>query len=58
MKDGIIVKMTCSSADFNGTLMANNEIEEIKWMNYADTNTVSSIDKIIFDYLKEKGELE
>lgn len=58
MKDGIIVKMTCYSADFNGTLKANNEIEEIKWLNYADINTVSAVDKIIFDYLKEKGDLE
>ena len=58
MKDGIIVKMTCYSADFNGTLKANNEIEEIKWLNYADINTVSAVDKIIFDFLKEKGELE
>jgi 8-oxo-dGTP diphosphatase len=58
MNDGIIVKMTCYSADYNGILKANNEIEEIKWLNYANINTVSAVDKIIFDYLKEKGELE
>lgn len=58
MKDGIIVKMTCYTADFNGNLKANNEIEEIKWLNYADINTVSAVDKIIFDFLKDKGELE
>ena len=58
MKEGIIVKMTCYSADYSGTLKENNEIEEIKWLNYADINTVSAVDKIIFDFLKEKGELE
>ena len=58
MKDGIIVKMTCYSADFTGILNANNEIEEIKWLNYADIDTVSAVDKIIFDFLKDKGELE
>lgn len=58
MKEGIIVKMTCYSADFEGTLRPNNEIEEIKWLNYADINTVSAVDKIIFDFLKGKGELE
>jgi len=58
MKDGILVKMTCYSADFNGVLKPNNEIEEIKWLNYADINTVSAVDKIIFDFLKNKGELE
>jgi 8-oxo-dGTP pyrophosphatase MutT (NUDIX family) len=58
MKDGIIVKMTCYSADFNGVLKPNNEIEEIKWLNFADIDTVSAVDKIIFDFLKDKGELK
>ncbi|WP_034920853.1 NUDIX hydrolase [Gillisia sp. CAL575] len=58
MKDGIIVKMTCYSADFNGVLKPNNEIEEIKWLNFTDIDTVSAVDKIIFDFLKDKGELK
>lgn len=58
MKAGIIVKMTCYSADFKGTLKPNNEIEEIKWLNYADIDTVSAVDKIIFDFLKVNGEIE
>ncbi len=58
MKEGIIVKMTCYSAEYYGTLKASNEIEDIKWLNYADINTVSEVDKIIFDFLKGKGELE
>ena len=57
MKEGIIVKMSCYSAVFKGTLKANNEIEEIQWLNYADINKVSAVDKIIFDYLKNKGML-
>lgn len=57
MKEGIIVKMTCYSADFVGTIKPNNEIEEIKWLNYADINSVSAVDKIIFDYLKVQGKL-
>ncbi len=58
MKEGILVKMTCYTADFNGTPKPNNEIEEIKWLNYADINSVSAVDKIIFDFLKDKGELD
>ena len=57
MKEGITVKMTCYSADFVGALKPSNEIEEIKWLSYADINTVSAVDKIIFDFLKAKGEL-
>ncbi len=58
MKEGVIVKMTCYSADFVGSLKSSNEIEEIKWLNYSDINSVSAVDKVIFDFLKDKGELE
>ena len=57
MKEGITVKMTCYSADFVGALKPSNEIEEIKWLSYADINTVSAVDKIIFEFLKGKGKL-
>lgn len=53
--EDIIVKMTCYSARYSGTLQENNEIEEIKWFNYADIDKVSYVDKIIFDFLKDKG---
>jgi 8-oxo-dGTP diphosphatase len=54
---GIIVKMTCYTAEFVGSLKPCSEIEEIKWLSYADRQFVSEVDKIIFDFLKEKGEL-
>lgn len=56
-KAGIIVKMTCYTAEFEGNLEPCNEIEEIKWLSYADRENVSEVDKFIFDFLKEKGEL-
>lgn len=55
---GIVVKMTCYTADYSGTLQATSEIEEIKWLNYADQDKISDVDKIIFDYLKEKELLD
>lgn len=58
MNEGTIVKMTCYAANYKGTLKPNNEIEEIKWLNYADIDSVSAVDKIIFDFLKVKGELK
>lgn len=54
---GIIVKMTCYTAEFEGNLEPCNEIEEIKWLSYSDCDEVSEVDKIIFDFLKESGEL-
>lgn len=55
---GTIVKMTCYTADFTGTLRANSEIEEIKWLNYLDIDKISEVDKSIFAYLKGKDLLD
>jgi 8-oxo-dGTP diphosphatase len=55
---GIVVKMTCYTADYSGILEATSEIEEIRWLNYADQDKISDVDKIIFDYLKDKALLD
>jgi 8-oxo-dGTP pyrophosphatase MutT (NUDIX family) len=57
-KDGILVKMTCYKAEYGGVLKPANEIEEIKWLNYKDLEIVSEVDKKIFGFLKENGELK
>lgn len=54
---GIFVKMTCYTAEFEGSLEPCNEIDEIKWLSYTDREQVSEVDKLIFDFLKETGEL-
>ena len=56
-KAGVIVKMTCYTAAFEGNLEPCSEIEEIKWLSFADRENVSEVDKLIFDFLKEKDEL-
>lgn len=57
-KEGILVKMTCYKAKYDGVLKPASEIEEIKWLNYKDLDIISEVDKKIFKFLKEKGELE
>ncbi|CAM1372910.1 NUDIX hydrolase [Tenacibaculum xiamenense] len=57
-RDGVFVKMTCYEAEYTGALEASSEIEEFKWLNYKDIDIVSEVDKVIFDFLKEKGELQ
>jgi 8-oxo-dGTP pyrophosphatase MutT (NUDIX family) len=52
--EGVNVKMTCYKANYIGELKENNEIEEIRWLNYSDLNIISEVDKIIFTHLKEK----
>ncbi|MGD1945132.1 MAG: NUDIX domain-containing protein [Croceivirga sp.] len=57
-KDGVIVKMTCYKAEYDGIMEPTSEIEEIRWLNYKDLDIVSEVDKKIFGFLKENGELE
>jgi 8-oxo-dGTP diphosphatase len=56
--EGVIVKMTCYRADYEGDLEACNEIEELKWLSFSDIDLVSGVDKIIFQFLKEEGSLQ
>ena len=56
-KEGVIVKMTCYKAEYEGVLKASSEIEEIQWLNYQDLEIISAVDKKIFQFLKDNGEL-
>lgn len=55
--DGVVVRMTCYTADYRGTLAASQEIEEFSWLTYADRDRVAAVDKIIFDHLRDRGRL-
>ena len=57
-KKGVLVKMTCYTAEFHGKLEPKNEIEEIRWLNYKHLDIVSEVDKKIFKFLKDKGQLK
>jgi 8-oxo-dGTP diphosphatase len=57
-KEGINVIMTCYKAKYSGNLKANSEIDELKWLNYNDLDIISEVDKKIFLFLNEKGELK
>lgn len=56
--EGVIVKMTCYTANYEGAPTPTNEIEEVRWLSYSDIDRVSEVDKKIFTYLKERGELQ
>ena len=57
-KEGVLVKMTCYSAKYEGVLEPTSEIEEIRWLNYQDLDIISEVDKKIFTYLKDRGDLD
>jgi 8-oxo-dGTP pyrophosphatase MutT (NUDIX family) len=53
-KKGVMVKMTCYTATFVGSLKASNEIAELRWLHYEHMDIISEVDKKIFNYLKSK----
>ncbi|BFT71956.1 NUDIX hydrolase [Paenibacillus sp. P36] len=52
--EGIVVKMACYTADFDGELSPASEIDELEWLSYKDRDRVSRVVQIIFDHLHEK----
>ncbi|MGP7999839.1 MAG: NUDIX hydrolase [Streptosporangiaceae bacterium] len=55
--DGAIVRMSCYTGDYAGTLRASSEIDEFGWFGYADRARVPPVDQLLFDDLKAAGEL-
>ena len=53
--EGVIVKMTCYTAEYSGELKADSEIAEIVWLTTEDIESVSPVDKLIMADLHEKG---
>ena len=51
---GMIVRMTCYTGDYEGELKPSFEIEEMIWMVHADWVRSSPVDKLIFDWLRER----
>ena len=56
--EGVIVKMTCYTAEYSGELKADSEIAEIVWLTTEDIESISPVDKLIFADLHEKGLLK
>ena len=56
--EGVIVKMTCYTGSYRGTLKTAAEIEEMIWLNDKDRDCIAPIDQLIFDFLRDKGVLK
>ncbi|MEU7633026.1 NUDIX domain-containing protein [Nocardia sp. NPDC049220] len=54
---GPVVRMSCYTADYRGSLAASNEIEEVAWFSYADRALVPPVDQLLFDDLVAAGQL-
>ena len=54
--EGILVRMTCYMAEFDGDLKPDSEIQEMIWLDYSNLNVkISPVDQLIFKDLYDKG---
>lgn len=49
---GVLVRMTCYAAAYEGRLSASAEIAELAWLGYADRARTSPVSQLIFDWLR------
>ncbi len=52
--EGMIVRMTCFEAEFDGELKPSAEVAEMAFVNYGWKDKSSDVDKLIFEDLKSK----
>jgi 8-oxo-dGTP pyrophosphatase MutT (NUDIX family) len=55
--DGTVVRMSCYTGEYSGTLAASSEIDELAWFRYADRPRVPPVDQLLFDDLQAGGRL-
>jgi 8-oxo-dGTP diphosphatase len=53
----VVVRMSCYTGNYSGTLAPSSEIDELAWFCYADRFRVPPVDQLLFDDLKAAGEL-
>jgi len=56
--EGVVVRMTCFTGDYSGTLQPSAEIEEITWLTSADRARMSLVTRNIVDWLRSRGEMQ
>jgi 8-oxo-dGTP diphosphatase len=54
---GTLVRMSCYTGEYSGTLSPSSEIDELAWFGYADRPRVPAVDQLLFDDLNAAGEL-
>jgi 8-oxo-dGTP pyrophosphatase MutT (NUDIX family) len=57
LPEGTVVRMSCYTGEYRGTLAPSSEIDEMAWFSYADRDLVPPVDQLLFDDLKAAREL-
>lgn len=56
--EGTVVRMTCYTAEYQGTIMPDSEIDKVDYFGFARKSETSPVDHLIFDDLLAKGMIE
>ena len=51
---GTLVRLTCYTADYAGTLQPDSEIEEMAWLSSADMDRLSVASRLVVEQLKNQ----
>ncbi|HEY5833888.1 NUDIX hydrolase [Streptomyces sp.] len=57
LPEDTVVRMSCYTGEYRGTLAPSSEIDEMAWFSYADRDLVPPVDQLLFDDLKAACEL-
>jgi 8-oxo-dGTP diphosphatase len=55
---GVMVRLTCYEASFDGDISAASEIEEVLWLRHADRDRCSAASKRVLDHLKRTDRID
>ncbi|SFN29440.1 NUDIX hydrolase [Dokdonella immobilis] len=55
---GVMVKLTCYEAAFEGVIAPAAEIEEVLWLEYADRERCSAAGRLVLDHLYARDRLD
>ena len=56
--NGVRVRMTCYTADHEGTITPDHEIEEVRWLRHADSSLLSLASRHVLDHLHANALLD
>lgn len=53
--EGVLVRMTCYTASYTGSLKPSAEIQALDYFSYRQKHLCSVVDNLIFDHVKQNG---
>ena len=55
---GVMVRLTCYEASFDGDIKPASEIEEVIWLGHGDRSRCSAAGQLLLDHLKQANRID